>query len=112
MQQQALPRLFMIQRLYRRVLKLHRSLPSDLKKLGDEYAKDEFRRNKGANQLQAYEFINEWKVMQLFFYIYICILTELYETKSTLPPCLQTFSLLIECYQFGFSSNIHKTSFS
>ncbi|XP_057293481.1 succinate dehydrogenase assembly factor 3, mitochondrial-like [Hydractinia symbiolongicarpus] len=61
MQQKAIPRLFMVQRLYRRVLKLHRCLPVELKNLGDEYAKDEFRRNKTANQLQAYEFIKEWK---------------------------------------------------
>ena len=62
MQEKAIARLFLVQRLYRRILKLHRSLPNDLKKLGDQYAKDEFRRHKGANQLEAYEFLTEWKV--------------------------------------------------
>ncbi|XP_066921539.1 succinate dehydrogenase assembly factor 3, mitochondrial-like [Clytia hemisphaerica] len=61
MQQAGIPRLFVVQRLYRRVLKLHRFLPTELKKLGDEYTRDEFRRNKSANQLQAYEFMTEWK---------------------------------------------------
>ena len=62
MQQAGIPRLFVVQRLYRRVLKLHRFLPTELKKLGDEYTRDEFRRHKSANQLQAFEFMTEWKV--------------------------------------------------
>jgi len=73
MQQTTIPRLFMVQRLYRRVLKLHRALPTELKKLGDEYAKDEFRRNRSANQLQAFEFMTEWKVCIWFYsYFFFC----------------------------------------
>lgn len=62
MQNAGIPRLFMVQRLYRRVLKLHRFLPIQMRKVGDEYAKDEFRRHKSADQLQAFEFMTEWKV--------------------------------------------------
>ena len=60
MQAKAISRIAMIQRLYRRVLKLHRNLPLELRALGDEYAKDEFRRNKSANQIQAHAFVTEW----------------------------------------------------
>ena len=75
MQQQAIPRLFMVQRLYRRVLKLHRYLPTELKKLGDEYAKDEFRRHRDTDQIQAYEFMGEWKVnfVNVLVYIKSCL---------------------------------------
>lgn len=49
-------------RLYRRILKLHKSLPLTSKALGDQYLKDEFRRHKNASQEQMAEFIQEWKV--------------------------------------------------
>ena len=49
-------------RLYRRILKLHKSLPLTSKALGDQYLKDEFRRHKNATQEQMAEFIQEWKV--------------------------------------------------
>ncbi|KAB0385540.1 hypothetical protein FD755_000496 [Muntiacus reevesi] len=35
-----------VRALYRRILLLHRVLPPDLKDLGDQYVKDEFRRHK------------------------------------------------------------------
>lgn len=49
-------------RLYRRILKLHRTLPLTAKALGDQYLKDEFRRHKNATQEQLTEFIQEWKM--------------------------------------------------
>lgn len=54
-------------RLYRRILKLHRTLPLTAKALGDQYLKDEFRRHKNATQEQLTEFIQEWKVTCLHF---------------------------------------------
>ena len=60
MKEHTIPRIFMVQRLYRRVLKVQRQLPPALRKLGDQYAKDEFRRNRDANQIQAFEFMKEW----------------------------------------------------
>ncbi|CAG0898678.1 unnamed protein product [Darwinula stevensoni] len=46
--------------LYKAILRLHRSLPRDLKVLGDEYAKAEFRRHKVANPQQTLVFMQEW----------------------------------------------------
>uniref|UniRef100_A0A8C9UKE0 Succinate dehydrogenase assembly factor 3 n=1 Tax=Spermophilus dauricus TaxID=99837 RepID=A0A8C9UKE0_SPEDA len=42
--------------LYRRILQLHRVLPPDLKSLGDQYVKDEFRRHKtiGSDEAQLF----------------------------------------------------------
>ena len=48
--------------LYRRILKLHQLLPFAPKALGDQYVKDEFRKHKNVNALQAQQFLNEWKV--------------------------------------------------
>ena len=49
-------------RLYRRVLKLNKLLPLELRAIGTEYAKDEFRRHKSANSEKASIFIEEWQV--------------------------------------------------
>lgn len=37
-------------------------MPITLKALGDQYVKDEFKRNKNATLEQAEEFLQEWKV--------------------------------------------------
>uniref|UniRef100_A0A915J0X9 Succinate dehydrogenase assembly factor 3 n=1 Tax=Romanomermis culicivorax TaxID=13658 RepID=A0A915J0X9_ROMCU len=46
--------------LYKKVLKLHRGLPSDLKCLGDSYVREEFRRHKNVNEKEATLFHDEW----------------------------------------------------
>nr|XP_045585760.1 succinate dehydrogenase assembly factor 3, mitochondrial-like [Procambarus clarkii] len=46
--------------LYKTVLKLHRGLPLELRALGDQYARDEFRRHKEATPEQAQIFMSEW----------------------------------------------------
>lgn len=48
--------------LYRRILKLHRLLPYGPKALGDQYARDEFKRHKNVPVSQAQQFLNEWKI--------------------------------------------------
>lgn len=53
---------FVVKSLYRRILNLHRKMPITLKALGDQYVKDEFKRNKNATLEQAEEFLQEWKV--------------------------------------------------
>ncbi|KAM4800925.1 succinate dehydrogenase assembly factor 3, mitochondrial-like [Urocitellus parryii] len=40
--------------LYRRILQLHRVLPPDLKSLGDQYVKDEFRQHKTLQEWEVY----------------------------------------------------------
>ncbi|XP_069032905.1 succinate dehydrogenase assembly factor 3, mitochondrial [Embiotoca jacksoni] len=50
-----------VRSLYKRILILHRFLPIDLRALGDQYVKDEFRRNKGASPEEAKSFMTEWQ---------------------------------------------------
>lgn len=50
-----------VRALYRRILLLHRLLPPDLKALGDQYAKDEFRRHKTVRADEAQRFLQEWE---------------------------------------------------
>ncbi|XP_031645113.1 succinate dehydrogenase assembly factor 3, mitochondrial-like, partial [Oncorhynchus kisutch] len=49
--------------LYKRILLLHRFLPIDLRVLGDQYVKDEFRRNKTAAPEEVTVFMREWGVL-------------------------------------------------
>lgn len=46
--------------LYRSVLRLHRALPADMRALGDQYAKDEFRRHKQASPEETAVFMTNW----------------------------------------------------
>lgn len=48
--------------LYKTCLKLHRGLPLQMKAIGDSYVKDEFRRHKGANEVQTIAFMEAWSV--------------------------------------------------
>lgn len=66
MQQKVISRIAMVQRLYRRIMKLHNRMPLEMRALGNEYARDEFRRNRSANQIQAHSFMLEWNV-SIFF---------------------------------------------
>ncbi|XP_034561584.1 succinate dehydrogenase assembly factor 3, mitochondrial isoform X2 [Notolabrus celidotus] len=50
-----------VRSLYKRILVLHRFLPIDLRALGDQYVKDEFRRHKGATPEEAQNFMTEWE---------------------------------------------------
>jgi hypothetical protein len=49
--------------LYRRILRSHRSLPVEMKSLGDTYVKDEFKKHKDVeNPLQIVGFLTQWKI--------------------------------------------------
>ncbi|XP_060760018.1 succinate dehydrogenase assembly factor 3, mitochondrial [Neoarius graeffei] len=50
-----------VRALYKRILVLHRLLPVDLRVLGDQYLKDEFRRHKSASPDQVQHFMKEWE---------------------------------------------------
>ncbi|XP_067281748.1 succinate dehydrogenase assembly factor 3, mitochondrial [Pseudorasbora parva] len=51
-----------VRSLYKRILLLHRFLPIDLRALGDQYVKDEFRRNKTASgEEEVTRFMTEWQ---------------------------------------------------
>ncbi|XP_055076538.1 succinate dehydrogenase assembly factor 3, mitochondrial [Misgurnus anguillicaudatus] len=51
-----------VRSLYKRILLLHRFMPIDLRALGDQYVKDEFRRHKTATHEEAKRFMTEWEV--------------------------------------------------
>ncbi|XP_070537121.1 succinate dehydrogenase assembly factor 3, mitochondrial-like [Ptychodera flava] len=51
-----------VRALYKRVLSLHRGLPLDLRGIGDQYVKDEFRRHKNASKEEVQKFMKEWEV--------------------------------------------------
>ncbi|XP_042362767.1 succinate dehydrogenase assembly factor 3, mitochondrial [Plectropomus leopardus] len=50
-----------VRSLYKRILVLHRFLPIDLRALGDQYVKDEFRRHKSASAEEVKNFMTEWE---------------------------------------------------
>ncbi|KAK3508395.1 hypothetical protein QTP70_027454 [Hemibagrus guttatus] len=50
-----------VRALYKRILMLHRFMPIDLRTLGDQYVKDEFRRHKSAAPEQVQYFMKEWE---------------------------------------------------
>lgn len=53
-----------VRSLYKRILLLHRFMPIDLRALGDQYVKDEFRRHKTASAEEVTRFMAEWQVRQ------------------------------------------------
>lgn len=50
-----------VRALYKRLLRLHRRLPGDLRDLGDQYVKDEFRKSKAAGAAETARFMEEWQ---------------------------------------------------
>ncbi|KAF9457868.1 hypothetical protein BDZ94DRAFT_1174785 [Collybia nuda] len=49
--------------LYRRLLRAHRALPSDMRMLGDNYIKSEFRLHKDVtNNVHIIGFLSQWKM--------------------------------------------------
>ncbi|KAK9687130.1 hypothetical protein QE152_g36678 [Popillia japonica] len=49
-----------VRMLYKTILKLHRGLPKEIQPLGNNYAKEEFKRHKKCTAEQAVVFMNEW----------------------------------------------------
>jgi len=49
-----------VRALYKALLRLHRSLPLQMKALGDQYVKEEFRLHKKANEAETEVFMHEW----------------------------------------------------
>lgn len=49
-------------RLYKTILRLHRSLPDELRELGNQYVREEFRRHKTAEPQYVTNFMVEWSV--------------------------------------------------
>lgn len=53
-------------RLYKTILRLHQSLPTELRTLGNIYVRDEFRRHKNAQPEFVTNFMVEWSVSMPF----------------------------------------------
>jgi len=49
-----------VRALYKALLKLHRGLPLQMKALGDQYVKSEFRLHKNAGAAETDQFMHEW----------------------------------------------------
>lgn len=58
--------------LYKTILKLHKGLPEELQILGTNYIRDEFKRHKKVNTMEADIFVNEWTVIFDFFVWKLC----------------------------------------
>ncbi|KAL5010422.1 hypothetical protein ScPMuIL_012727 [Solemya velum] len=50
-----------VRALYKGILRLHRGLPRDLKAIGDQYVKEEFRLHKDVSSEEGAVFLEEWK---------------------------------------------------
>ncbi|XP_061443107.1 succinate dehydrogenase assembly factor 3, mitochondrial isoform X2 [Rhineura floridana] len=50
-----------VRTLYRKILQLHQAMPLELKALGDQYVKDEFRRHRSVGPEEAEQFLQEWE---------------------------------------------------
>lgn len=53
-----------VRQLYKLIFRLHRGLPVELRVLGDNYARDEFKRHKKCEPHEAHIFMKEWAVSQ------------------------------------------------
>ncbi|XP_048730995.2 succinate dehydrogenase assembly factor 3, mitochondrial-like isoform X2 [Ostrea edulis] len=65
-----------VRTLYKAILRLHRSLPLEMRAMGDQYVKDEFRRHKQVNAAEAHVFMQEWTMNAV---------VKLHDHKSILP---------------------------
>ncbi|XP_074653289.1 succinate dehydrogenase assembly factor 3, mitochondrial-like [Tubulanus polymorphus] len=50
-----------VRQLYKQILQLHRGLPIEMRAMGDQYVKDEFKKHKTVNETEVDQFINGWK---------------------------------------------------
>ncbi|XP_014670669.1 PREDICTED: succinate dehydrogenase assembly factor 3, mitochondrial-like [Priapulus caudatus] len=50
----------LVRTLYKRILRLHRGLNPELRAMGDEYAKAEFKRHMKASPEQTVKFVKAW----------------------------------------------------
>ena len=60
-----------VRSLYKTILMLHKGLPCEMKALGDQYVKSEFKRHKDAEPQFVVQFMKEWTVSterKIYFY--------------------------------------------
>ncbi|KAL4717617.1 hypothetical protein ACJJTC_000766 [Scirpophaga incertulas] len=49
-----------VRKLYKLIFRVHRALPPELRIMGDNYAREEFKRHKTCNPEESRIFLNEW----------------------------------------------------
>jgi hypothetical protein len=54
-----------VRKLYKTILRVHRALPAEIRELGDQYVKDEFRRHKDISKEHVAPFMLEWTVSSI-----------------------------------------------
>lgn len=54
-----------VKQLYKMIFRLHKSLPPDMKELGDKYVRNEFKLHKTASPEHTKVFLNEWAVSKV-----------------------------------------------
>lgn len=59
-----------VKQLYKMIFRLHKSLPPDMKELGDKYVRNEFKLHKTASPEHTKIFLNEWAVSKVKFILY------------------------------------------
>lgn len=62
MSSMVIPHATKVRALYKALLKLHQGLPLELRAVGNEYVKEEFKRHKTANAAETEVFLGEWTV--------------------------------------------------
>lgn len=56
-----------VKQLYKMIFRLHKSLPKDMRELGDKYVRNEFKLHKTATPEYTKTFLAEWAVIYSFF---------------------------------------------
>ncbi|XP_049885399.1 succinate dehydrogenase assembly factor 3, mitochondrial [Pectinophora gossypiella] len=51
---------YRVRKLYKLIFRVHRAMPPELRILGDNYAREEFKRHKQCNPEEARIFLTEW----------------------------------------------------
>ena len=59
-----------VKKLYKIIFQLHKSLPSELKDLGDAYVRNEFKLHKSVSPDIAGKFLAEWRVSIYLNFVY------------------------------------------
>ena len=58
-----------VKRLYKIIFQLHKSLPGELKQIGNSYVSKEFKLHKNASPEHTQIFMREWSV--IFFFVFV-----------------------------------------
>lgn len=73
-----------VKRLYKIIFQLHRSLPPEMRDIGNTYVRNEFKLHKNASPEQAKVFITEWGVSLDFIFLIIYIQSQFTYINSNL----------------------------